>query len=197
MAALHHDDFCFTYPTWNANTVLQHVGSVTVFYENCHGATGLFHDNGYPEPGSEIDALALGPPRQSGVSAGIPPMHFAFMDSCESVADHGYPPEFFAQFGRSLLYPYLPAEALEGRALLGWAIQADVNKTADIGNVLWGALAGKATVSQARTAACLQVYPTLDPTLTMFVVGDPNTRLHGVYTGHPWLPTIEDWYTWL
>lgn len=70
------------------------------------------------------------------------------MDSCESVLDHFYPPDFFAQFGRSLLSPYLPAEEREGRALLGWAIQADVNKTADFGNAFWGSLLNKRTVGE-------------------------------------------------
>lgn len=189
MAALHHDDFCFTYPTWNVNTVLQHVGVVTLFYENSHGGPGLFEDNARTEIGDED----LAPPRQAGVSAGIPPMHFAFMDSCKSVWEHR-PPLMFSRFGEALLYPHDPASELERRALLGWAIEADIDKTAAFGNAIWGELLEMSTVEDAREFACLTVYPNHTPSAIMFVVGDPYTRLKGVYTGDGVLPAGHDWY---
>jgi hypothetical protein len=128
-----------------------------------------------------------------------------FIDGCETGGGD------FA----SLIYPYFiySFETTTDQAVLGWNVFALIDHKEIINENLWSRLRNKMTVGQALENM-VNVNNSLSRGLQWFKVsdygsglpvrnatdndydiqGDPNTRIHGVYTGNESLPADHNWW---
>lgn len=138
---------------------------------------------------------------------GVPQVSFAFIDACESGRD-----DFFIH----ILYPFriYSFSEVTNQAVLTWNGFSSLQRAERMNDELWSRLASKMTIEQALVDM-IEENASLSRSNQWFIIqdtsggswrqvsslddvpilGDPYTRIHGVYTGNNSLPTTHpDWW---
>jgi hypothetical protein len=119
-------------------------------------------------------------------NSGIPPVNIAFVYSCGTGT--------YNVMANAFLWPYYFYSAVD-QAMLGWAIEAAINKINVASTAFWESLADTKTAVQARQIT-VDAYFGQEiefPEQYMHLWGDFYARLYGVYTSSNYLPTTI-WY---
>jgi hypothetical protein len=132
-------------------------------------------------------------------STATPQVTFAFIDACNSGGSGNF---------LSIIYPYFiyDFEATTDQAVLTWGGYCSANKAAKMNQELWGRLADMYTVQEAIVDMIHEqeglsrsqqwfiisfdnaTFQAVDSVDEVPILGDPYTRIHGLYTGGNGLP---------